>query len=157
MFCFQVPYSFCPDKETKNSFRRFQAANPDKFDYAAAQIPIEKPLTPEEEARQAAKKNEKKKAQKAAKKEKEKALKAVEEEKKKEEAEKTRFLNLSDREKRALAAEKRILASAGSLQTSQRCFQCAADISGLVPFTYLDNRFCKPACVKEHRLKTKTS
>ena len=55
----------CPDKETRNSFRRFQAENPDNFDYAAALIPIEKPLTPEEEARQAAKRNEKKKAQRA--------------------------------------------------------------------------------------------
>ena len=113
-----MPYSLCPDKETRNCFRRFQAANPEKFDYSAAQIPVEKPLTPEEEARQAAKRNEKKKAQRAAKKEKEKASKAAEEEKKKDEAEKNRFLNLSDREKRALAAEKRILASAGSLQVS---------------------------------------
>ena len=60
-----MPYSLCPDKETRNSFRRFQAENPDNFDYAAALIPIEKPLTPEEEARQAAKRNEKKKAQRA--------------------------------------------------------------------------------------------
>ena len=123
----------------------------------AAQIPVEKPLTPEEEARQAAKRNEKKKAQRAAKKEKEKVLKAAEDEKKQEEAEKTRFLNLSDREKRALAAEKRILATAGSLPASIRCLQCGADISGLVPFTYMDYRFCKPACVKEHRLKSKAT
>ncbi len=102
---------------------------------------------------QAAKRNEKKKAQKAAKKEKDKLLREEEEVKRKEEEEKKRFLNLSDREKRALAAEKRILEATGSVPTVQRCFQCAADISGLVPFIYLEYKFCNPACVKEHRQK----
>ena len=155
MTVFQVPYSLCLDKETRNCFRRFQASNPDKFDYSAAQIPIEKPLTAEEEARQAAKRNEKKKAQRAAKKEKEKLLKVQQEVIKKEEDEKNRFLNLSDREKRALAAEKRFLESTGRAPSVQRCFQCGNDITGLVPFTYLEYKFCKPACVKEHRQKSK--
>lgn len=151
----QVPYSLCPYKETRNCFRRFQAEYPDKFDYAAALIPVDKPLTVEEEARQAAKKLEKKKAQRAAKKERDKESKAVEEEKRKEEEEKKRFLNLSDREKRALAAERRILESSGSVTTAQRCYQCGIDITGQVPFTYLEYRFCKPACVKLHRQKAK--
>ena len=52
------------------------------------------------------------------------------------EEEKRRFLALSDREKRALAAERRILAAssekgaeAGSMVLS-RCYQCGADMSG---------------------------
>ena len=68
--------------------------------------------------------------------------------------EKQRFLNLSDREKRALAAEKRLLAQQKELPSVNRCFQCAIDISGKVPFEYLEYRFCTPKCVKEHRLKT---
>lgn len=35
-----------------------------------------------------------------------------------------------------------------------RCFQCASDITGKVPFEYMDFRFCSPKCLKEHRLKT---
>lgn len=101
------------------------------------------------------KKAEKKKAQRAAKKEKEMEEKAKEMVKKQEEIDKQRFLNLSDREKRALAAEKRMLAQQETLPSISRCFQCGADISGKVPFEYSDYRFCKPACVKEHRAKSK--
>ena len=111
-------------------------------------------LTPEEENRQASKKAEKKKAQRAARKEKEKEVKEVEKAKKAEEEEQKRFLNLSDREKRALAAERRILAQNEALPSAPRCFQCGIDISGKVPFEYSDYKFCKPACVREHRNKT---
>jgi hypothetical protein len=52
----QVPYFLCPDKETRNAFRRYQADHPDQYDYKAAQIPVEKPLTVEEENAQQAKK-----------------------------------------------------------------------------------------------------
>ena len=69
----------------------------------------------------------------------------------KESEEKNRFLNLSDREKRALAAEKRLLAQNQELPSAQRCFQCGIDIGGKIPFEYLDYRFCTPKCVKEHR------
>ena len=51
------------------------------------------------------------------------------------EEEKRRFLSLSDREKRALAAERRILAAASesgaaTVAVLSRCYQCGADISG---------------------------
>jgi hypothetical protein len=72
------------------------------------------------------------------------------------------YLNLSDREKRALAAERRILAqSSGVTQQDDknivlsRCFQCACDITGKVPFEYDNNRFCSTKCVKEHKNKAK--
>lgn len=99
----------------------------------------------------AQKRAEKKKAQKAAKKEKEKEEKEIEKQKKAEEQERERFLKLSDREKRALAAEKRLLAQNMALPSVPRCFQCGIDISGQIPFEYNEYRFCKPACVKEHR------
>ena len=54
------------------------------------------------------------------------------------EEEKRRFLALSDREKRALAAERRILAAssdkgaAAEAMVLSRCYECGADISGKV-------------------------
>ena len=132
----------------------FQASYPERWDYSKANFPSGPLLTPEEEARIANKKAEKKKAQKALKKEKEKEVKEKALIQKRETEEKQRFLNLSDREKRALAAEKRLLAQQQELPSVPRCFQCAIDISGKVPFEYLEYRFCTPKCVKEHRLKT---
>ena len=138
-------------KETRNVFRRFQAANLDAFDWAAAQVPTTDLLTPEEETRLANKKKEKRKAQKQAKKAKDQEERKVQQEKQKEQAEKDHFLRLSDREKRALAAERRLLAQENANVVSQRCFLCAKDITGKVPFEYCDNRFCSPACVRQHR------
>ena len=81
--------------------------NPDKFDYKIAQIPA--PLDKEEEEERERKASEKKKAQREKKREKEKNQKAEDAKVKAEEAEKQRFLNLTDREKRALAAERRLM------------------------------------------------
>ncbi|VDO85011.1 unnamed protein product [Schistosoma curassoni] len=35
-----------------------------------------------------------------------------------------------------------------------RCFQCGCDISGKVPFNYMDYNFCTSNCLKQHRLKS---
>ncbi|KAF6777216.1 hypothetical protein AHF37_03040 [Paragonimus kellicotti] len=65
-----------------------------------------------------------------------------------------------DKAQRALVAERRILSSKVSsvagenTQVFSRCFQCACDISGKVPFTYLDFNFCTPACLRAHRLSS---
>ena len=85
----------------------------------------------------------------------------------KEEREREAFLKLSDREKRALAAERRILAANAKVDNAgptkenaelislsiQRCYQCGYDITGKTPFEYQNFRFCTPKCVKEHRKK----
>lgn len=89
--------------------------------------------------------------QRKIKKEKEKVKKEEHKIKKQEESEKERFLHLSDREKRALAAERRILNQSGVVIA--RCFLCASDMSGKVPFEYLGNRFCTIDCLKAHRLQ----
>ena len=126
--------------------------HPDKFDYKTAQIPA--PLSKELEEEKQKKQNEKKRAQRQAKREKEKLVKAEEKQKKAEGEEKERFLNLSDREKRALAAERRLLGSdslgVNSLHR-QRCFSCGLDITGKTPFQYSENKFCSVGCVKKHR------
>ncbi|XP_014477833.1 PREDICTED: ankyrin repeat and zinc finger domain-containing protein 1-like [Dinoponera quadriceps] len=142
----QTPYAAANDKETRNMFRRFMAANPEKFNYQKSQIPG--PLNDEIEHEQL----EKKRQQRKIKRLKEKVKRKEFEQKKQEEDEKQRFLNLSDREKRALAAEKRML-NQGYVMS--RCFQCAVDMTGQVPFEYNANRFCSMPCLKEHRLHNK--
>lgn len=153
----KVPFNYTVDKETRNEFRKFQGKYPDKYDYKSAQIPP--PLSVEAEEEKSKKKNEKKKAQRLVKKEKDKETKEEESRIKKDEEEKQRFLNLSDREKRALAAERRILAAhqsekeASPAPVLQRCYNCAVDMTGKVPFEYSDFQFCSIKCVKLHRTK----
>jgi len=149
----KVPFMFAAEKETRNVFRKFMGEFPDKYDYKSAQVPP--PLSKEAEEEKAAKVNEKKKAQRSAKREKDKLKKNEDQKLKSEKEEKERFLNLSDREKRALAAERRLLNSGGGSTAIQKqlCFICAADITGKTPFEYADNKFCSVGCVKKHRLK----
>ena len=156
----KVPYNLAETKDTRNMFRKFMGEFPDKYDFKTAMIPA--PLSREEEAERQAKQNDKKKAQRQAKREKEKLVKAEQKKVKEEEAEKERFLNLSDREKRALAAERRLLGAASSENPTfvntiarQRCFKCGSDITGKTPFEYSDFKFCSVGCVKKHREQQK--
>eukprot|EP00096_Caligus_rogercresseyi_P013230 TRINITY_DN5908_c0_g1_i1.p1 TRINITY_DN5908_c0_g1~~TRINITY_DN5908_c0_g1_i1.p1 ORF type:complete len:439 (-),score=106.06 TRINITY_DN5908_c0_g1_i1:4-1320(-) len=150
----RVPYLLCPDKETRNVYRRFCGDFPEAFDYKKALIPP--PLDEDALKEQAAKKAEKKKAQRAIKKVKEKEARAQEEVAKAEKNEKDRFLALSDREKRAIAAEKRMLAQGGATYSGGlRCFQCGSDLTGKVPFSYEEYRFCAIECLKLHKKKIK--
>ncbi|KAG8236162.1 hypothetical protein J437_LFUL005269 [Ladona fulva] len=89
----QSPYAFAANKEIRNTFRRFMADFPDKYDYVKAQVPG--PLTEELEKELEAKAAERRKLARKAKKEKEKVKRQEEEERK----ERERFLNLSEREK----------------------------------------------------------
>ncbi|WIA19082.1 hypothetical protein OEZ85_003734 [Tetradesmus obliquus] len=57
------PYQLAANKEVRDAFRRFMAAEPDAWDYAAADVPS--PLTDEMESAQQSKKAEKKARQKA--------------------------------------------------------------------------------------------
>lgn len=151
-------YVSTSDKEARNEFRRFMARFPDKYDYEAAKIPC--PLTEDMETERRQKGAERKKVQRKAKQEKMKDIRAEEAGKKREEAEKMRFLSLSDREKRALAAEKRLVKQSvvvgGQVPVLSRCFQCAKDMTGKVPFEYNDYKFCTTKCLKEHRLQKTT-
>ncbi|KAM9343342.1 tRNA endonuclease ANKZF1 isoform 2-T2 [Pholidichthys leucotaenia] len=145
----QTPYSIAPDKDTRNVFRKYMGENPDKYDYSKAQIP--RPLTAETESKKA----EKKKAQKAQKKQREKEQKEELRKQEQEVEEKKRFAALSDREKRALAAERRLAEQTGStgvnISNVKRCWMCGESLLGKIPFHYLDFSFCTPCCVREHR------
>ncbi|XP_055727856.1 ankyrin repeat and zinc finger domain-containing protein 1 isoform X2 [Salvelinus fontinalis] len=145
----QTPYIVAPDKDTRNMFRKYMADHPDKYNYSKALVPG--PLTAELES----KKTEKKKAQKAAKKTREKEQREQRKKLEMEAEEKKRFASLSDREKRAQAAEKRLAehkaSTGGDLSNTRRCWQCGESLVGKVPFQYLDFSFCTPLCVQEHR------
>ncbi|XP_043302059.1 ankyrin repeat and zinc finger domain-containing protein 1 isoform X2 [Cervus canadensis] len=152
------PYTVAADRSTRNEFRRFMEKNPDAYDYSKAQVPG--PLTAEMEARQATRRKE----QKAARRHREEQQRKRQEQEKQEREEQRRFAALSDREKRALAAERRLAAqlAAPNPQTSDpavtvsnipRCWSCGMSLQGLVPFHYLDFSFCSTRCLQDHRCR----
>ncbi|XP_034033794.1 ankyrin repeat and zinc finger domain-containing protein 1 isoform X2 [Thalassophryne amazonica] len=145
----QTPYIVAPDKDTRNVFRKYMGENLDKYDYSKAQVPG--PLTAEIESKQ----KEKKKAQKALRKQRIKEQKEEDRKQELEAEEKKRFASLTDREKRALAAERRLaeqVAAAGvGISNTKRCWMCGESLLGKIPFHYLDYSFCTPRCVQAHR------
>ncbi|XP_066046216.1 tRNA endonuclease ANKZF1-like isoform X4 [Chamaea fasciata] len=100
----RTPYCVSADRLTRNAFRKFMVDHPDKYDYNRAKVPG--PLTEEMEA----KKLEKKRAQKAQRKQREQAQREEQRRWEQEQENKQQFAALSDREKRALAAERRLAA-----------------------------------------------
>ncbi|NXJ59828.1 ANKZ1 protein, partial [Rostratula benghalensis] len=145
----RTPYCVSADKLTRNAFRKFMVGHPDKYDYSRAKVPG--PLTQEMEA----KKLEKKRAQKAQRKQRDQAKREEQQRWEREQEEKRRFAALSDREKRALAAERRL---AGQLQDTStalanisRCWHCGESLLGRIPFHYLDFSFCSTTCLQTHR------
>ncbi|XP_041857850.1 ankyrin repeat and zinc finger domain-containing protein 1 [Melanotaenia boesemani] len=145
----QTPYIAAPDKDTRNVFRKYMGEHPEKYDYSKAQVPG--PLTTEIES----KKMEKKKAQRAQKKQKEKEQKEEKRKQELEAEEKRKFTALTDREKRALAAERRfaqqVAATEVNFSNVMRCWSCGESLLGKVPFHYLEYSFCTPRCVQAHR------
>ncbi|XP_074450796.1 tRNA endonuclease ANKZF1 isoform X3 [Larus michahellis] len=145
----RTPYCVSADKLTRNAFRKFMVDHPDKYDYSRAKVPG--PLTQEMEA----KKLEKKRAQKAQRKQRDQAKREEQRRWEREQGEKQRFAALSDREKRALAAERRLAAqlqdTGTTLANISRCWHCGESLLGRIPFHYLDFSFCSTACLQTHR------
>ncbi|KAJ7346000.1 hypothetical protein JRQ81_001950 [Phrynocephalus forsythii] len=150
----QPPYCVSANKQTRAEFRRFMAEHPEKYDYVRAQVPG--PLTTEMEARQV----ERRRAHKAQRKQREKEEREAQLLLEQEQQEKQRFALLSDREKRALAAERRLASqlkdSSTPLMNIRRCWLCGESLLGRVPFHYLDFCFCSTTCLQAHR-KGKTA
>ncbi|XP_026861457.2 ankyrin repeat and zinc finger domain-containing protein 1 [Electrophorus electricus] len=140
----QTPYGVSPDKDTRNTFRKYMAEQPDKYDYTKAQVPG--PLTAEIESKKA----EKKKAQKVLRRRREREQKEERRRREEEEEERTRFLELSDTEKRALTPQQ-VAETGVPFTTTRRCWQCGASLLGKVPFEYLHFSFCTTRCVQAHR------
>ncbi|NXS92271.1 ANKZ1 protein, partial [Jacana jacana] len=145
----RTPYCVSADKLTRNAFRKFMVDHPDKYDYSRAKVPG--PLTQEMEA----KKLEKKRAQKAQRKQRDQAKREEQQRWEQEQEEKQRFAALSDREKRALAAERRLAVQLQDTSTAlaniSRCWQCGESLLGRIPFHYLDFSFCSTTCLQTHR------
>ncbi|XP_072197538.1 tRNA endonuclease ANKZF1 isoform X2 [Excalfactoria chinensis] len=145
----KTPYCISADKPTRNAFRKFMVDHPDKYDYSRAKVPG--PLTVEMEA----KKLEKKQAQKAQRKQREQAQREERQRLEQEKEEKQQFAALSDREKRALAAERRLAEQmkngSTALSNISRCWYCGESLLGRIPFHYLDFSFCSTACLQTHR------
>ncbi|OXB69218.1 hypothetical protein ASZ78_011338 [Callipepla squamata] len=145
----RTPYCISADKPTRNAFRKFMVDHPDKYDYSRAKVPG--PLTVEMEAR----KLEKKRAQKAQRKQREQAQREEQQRVEQEKEEKQRFAALSNREKRALAAERRLAEQmkngSTALSNISRCWYCGESLLGRIPFHYLDFSFCSTACLQTHR------
>ncbi|KAM5270923.1 tRNA endonuclease ANKZF1 isoform 1-T2 [Hipposideros larvatus] len=150
------PYTVAADKSTRNEFRRFMGKNPDAYDYSKAQVPG--PLTQEMEARQTTRKKE----QKAARRQREEQQRMQQEQEKREQEEQRRFATLSDREKRAVAAERRLAAQLGApnpqipdsaVVNAPCCWTCGTSLQGLTPFHYFDFSFCSTRCLQDHRCR----
>ncbi|XP_077129231.1 tRNA endonuclease ANKZF1 [Ranitomeya variabilis] len=146
----QTPYSVSADKRTRLLFRKYRVENPDKYNYSKSQIPG--PISEEVEARKA----EKKRVQRAQRKQKEKDDKEERLRREAEEAEKKRFAALTEREKRAMAAERRLAAQLNLTNETagtsvRRCWQCGELLLGKIPFEYLEFSFCSTRCLQEHR------
>ncbi|KAG6930247.1 ankyrin repeat and zinc finger domain containing 1, partial [Chelydra serpentina] len=143
------PYCVSADKSTRNVFRKFMVDHPAKYDYGRAKVPG--PLTAEMEARRL----EKQRAQKAQRKQRAQELRGQQQRLAQEEEEKRHFAALPDREKRALAAERRLAAqlpdTGAALANTRRCWQCGASLLGRIPFHYLDFSFCSTGCLQAHR------
>ncbi|KAM9123700.1 tRNA endonuclease ANKZF1 isoform 1-T2 [Pangshura tecta] len=143
------PYCVCADKSTRSVFRKFMVDHPATYDYGRAKVPG--PLTAEMEARRL----EKQRAQKAQRKQRAQELRGQQQRLAQEQEEKRRFAALPDREKRALAAERRLAAqlpdTGAALANTRRCWQCGESLLGRIPFHYLDFSFCSTACLQTHR------
>ncbi|XP_024062629.1 ankyrin repeat and zinc finger domain-containing protein 1 isoform X2 [Terrapene carolina triunguis] len=143
------PYCVSADKSTRNVFRKFMVDHPAKYDYGQAKVPG--PLTAEMEARRL----EKQRAQRAQRKQRAQELRGQQQRLAQEQEEKRRFAALPDREKRALAAERRLAAqlpdTGAALANTRRCWQCGESLLGRIPFHYLDFSFCSTGCLQTHR------
>jgi len=148
------------DKEMRNVFRKFAGKNPGKWNYEFAKIiPLTEEMEQEQKQKNLAKIKERKKRSKQTKKERQKQEEEEREKKAredeiqsmKEEArlrklrEEAEWFKLSEREKRARAAEMR-------LKNQIQCSNCLI-FFGDVPFERLEYKYCSTACVQAHRKK----
>ncbi|KAI6646512.1 Ankyrin repeat and zinc finger domain-containing protein 1 [Oopsacas minuta] len=134
----KVPYERARDKPSRDAFRRFMFSHPLAYNYSDAKI--SSPLSPEMEEEQRRRKVEKKKSKGSAKKQRKNTGKQ-------EEGEVCKVL--SEREKRALAAEKRFMSSA--VTSGDKCAQCMHGLQGDSYFEKSSYLYCSMYCLKKHR------
>jgi len=159
----KTPYDLAKDKPTRDAFRKFAGSNPDLWDWGQAHVPM---LTTHMEKQIQKKKIEKLKRKRRERKEKTKTAKLVEEEKMQElkireeeeeqqielgiiaDDQQRRLDSMSEREKRAHAAEVRRIAH--SPKPSELCDFCKKPLT-MVPFYRYEFKYCSISCVHQHR------
>ena len=139
----KVPYESSRDKPSRDAFRRFMFLHPTAYDYAAAKV--SSALSPEMEEDQRIRKVEKKKYKSSAKKQRKSQSRGKQEGESKVQME---------REKRALAAEKRFLSPVGTAAPAKLCAQCLKELHGDNFFEKTSCFYCSMLCLKKHRQKT---
>eukprot|EP01117_Protostelium_nocturnum_P010589 TRINITY_DN3806_c0_g1_i3.p1 TRINITY_DN3806_c0_g1~~TRINITY_DN3806_c0_g1_i3.p1 ORF type:complete len:664 (+),score=278.14 TRINITY_DN3806_c0_g1_i3:127-2118(+) len=153
----KTPFDVSKDKETSLWWRKFAGRHHTMFKWTSFGV---QPTTDEIEAEKLQKELEKKALQKEKKKEKQKKRKEEEKKeklRKNEEAELAKIneerenamKNMSEREKRAMAAENRIAMSNGTIK---KCNLCDTPLT-MVPFVRLDYHYCSMKCLNDHRTK----
>ncbi|EJW73705.1 hypothetical protein WUBG_15385, partial [Wuchereria bancrofti] len=103
----KVPYQVAQNRAVRQAFSKFRSEHPDAFNWNISQIPELAVLSEEQLAKEA----EKKRVQREKKKQRDKAKRIVKHQERIEQEQRQKYLALSDREKRALAAERRLAAS----------------------------------------------
>jgi hypothetical protein len=180
----RLPYFLSLNKSTKDQYRRFMNDFPDKYNYALAQITS--PLSADKFNEKLEKEREKKRNQRKLKKQREALQKSKEKQQEAELNERKRFLEMSDHQKRLLmeknfvdttpltdaekirlnrckmldskpASNNTASACNETLKVTNRCFSCGIDMAKIVPFEYLNFKFCSTKCLKTHRTQHEQS
>ncbi|CAI2349143.1 unnamed protein product [Caenorhabditis sp. 36 PRJEB53466] len=141
------PYSSSANAEIKTIFVDFRVRNEANGvgNWGRTHIPEPKKkveLSEEQEKEQAEKRKEKKARQREKEKQKKEAAKKEAEEVE----ERRKYVAMTERERRALAVERRL----AGLPPVLRCHQCGVHLPG-TPFQYSHFNFCSTACVAAHR------
>ena len=137
----KVPYESSRDKPSRDAFRRFMFSHPTAYDYSAAKFPS--PLSPEMEEEQRMRSVEKKKSKSSAKKQRKNQSRGKQEGESK---------VLTEREKRALAAENRFLSAERMAAAGDKmCAQCLGELHGDNFFEKSSFLYCSMLCLKKHR------
>eukprot|EP01134_Creolimax_fragrantissima_P000285 CFRG0285T1 len=168
-----TPYMLAKDKGTRDMFRRYMGLEMEKWDWVKAGVPSA--LTADMEAAQAEREKMKKEKQKERKKkltqqkklrDKEKAVRQETEDKARLDreakqaiidAEARRIANMSDREKRAMAAEARMkkapVQSQRGVPSGEKCSNnsCEGPLMRGQEFSRLNYKYCSVQCVNAHR------
>lgn len=167
-----LPYTMASTKKTRDMFRLYMNEHPEQYDWQAAHITSA--LTREQMEEKAAKEREKKKQQKKLKANRDAVARERDKLANAELAEKNRFANMGDAEKRRMIMEKRsafystsdnstlkpmasTTLSTAATSTNiipvnvNRCWTCGCDMTNLLAFEYFDYKFCSSKCLKIHR------
>lgn len=123
------PYVLAVNKDTRNSFRRFMSAYPEKYDYVKTQIPSPLSDVMEQAQMQRIQQHRQQKRQRA------KARQANEQEK-------AGFLKLTDSEKKTYIT---------NAPAKLRCFLCGKVLELKTMFEYNNFKFCTIKCLQQHR------